>query len=310
MSLAELKHVENAWISSDFDKLEIFKDPEVEAGIEHRTDYKNTVVYFTFKDEIYVAFAVETGKELSYHYKLEGFLDETFDGSHSENRIMVSEYLVNKYHMSIGDELIVNGSVWTIYSIVTSEYFGSMIFFPENSEIGEADGYSSSGTIIQFNEAFLKNHSDILEILEGKKFTPLQQRQQYTLKSLRSYALFLIDFALLFIALSILNCYLVFFANISYKRKLYGIKKTYGASSSICFGDIFLENTLFSLLAFHIACFLVHVFRYNIPTFFYTEVTLPVYCSGVIVVFIITVLYSLMIFKKINKISTIKLLKE
>jgi len=310
MSLTELKHVENAYISLYFDDFKIFSNTEVESGIVHRTDYKNTTIYFTFKDETYKTFAVEADKELSYHYKIEGFSDDFFDDNSSENRIMVSEYLANKYHMSTGDKLIIDDSAWTIYSIVSCEYFRNMIIFPENSGIRHQDGYSSTGTIIQFTETLLKNRPDILEILEGTKFASLQQRQQLYFEGLRAYTVFIILFALLFIVLSILNCYLVFFANISYKRKMFGIKKTYGASPSICFGDILLENTIFSLLAFHIACFLVQSLRHNIPTFFYTEITFPIYGIAIVAVFIITFLYSMLIFIKINRHSTIKLLKE
>ena len=59
MSLTELKHVENAYISLYFDDFKIFSNTEVESGIVHRTDYKNTTIYFTFKDETYKTFAVE-----------------------------------------------------------------------------------------------------------------------------------------------------------------------------------------------------------------------------------------------------------
>ena len=309
LSLTEMENIENAWISSRFDKLEIFNTPDAKAGIVHRTDYRNTVVYFTFKDEIYTTFAVEADKDLSYHYKLEGFSDDIFMNIKSNKQVMVSEFLANKYHMTVGDEIIVKGVVWHINAIVTCEHFRRMIIFPKDSGIEQSDGYSSQGTIIQFSESFLNSRADVLELLKTS-FTSLQQKQQYTRESLHSYALFLVGFALLFISLSILNCYLVFYANINYKRKIYGIKKAYGASISNCFRDIFLENSIFSLLAFHIACFLVNEFRYNIPEFFYTEVTLSIYVSGMLVVFIINILYSLMIFKKINRESTIKLLKE
>jgi len=309
MSFAELKQVENTWLSSYFDEFEIFRDPEVVSGIEHRTDYKNSNVYFTFKGETYPAFAVETGKELAYHYKMEGFSDTIFDNT-SEKRIMVSENLADKYHIILGDELVIDGTTWIVDSIVVSEYFRNKIIFPENSGIKQQDGYSSSDTIIHFDKEFLSTRPDVLEILEGPKFKSLKRSETYAMKNLRSYSLFLISFAAIFITLSILNCYLVFYANFSYKRKMFGIKKTYGASSSACFGDIFLENILFSLLAYHIACFLVHIFRFNVPAFFYTKITLQVYGIGIAVVFIITVLYSLSIFRKINKLSTITLLKE
>jgi ABC-type antimicrobial peptide transport system permease subunit len=254
--------------------------------------------------------AVEVDKEFPYHYKFESFSYDMFEDNYPKKQIMVSETLSNEYHMDIGDELIIDNSIWTICSIFANEYHNRTIIFPENSGVLENCERFSPISIVQFSKEYLSKHSEITEILENSKFTTLQHREKYTLNSLRTYALFIIIFAVIFIVLSILNCYLVFFANINYKRKIYGIKRTYGASFAICFGDVFIENGIFSLLAFHIACFLVHMFRYNIPSFFYTEVSLTVYGFGIAVVFIITVLYSLLIFKTISNESTIKLLKE
>lgn len=310
MSLAELKNVENTWVSSYFDDFKIFSDPEVETGIIHRIDYRGADIFFIFKGETYMAVAVEADKDILYHYKFKDFSEDIFDNSSKENRIMIDEQLANEFRMNVGDEIIVDDSVWIVHAIVASEHFRRKIIFPEHTGVLENGDFYMKRSIVQFDETFLNARPDILGILGSVKFETLLQRQEHNLKTLRGFALFFISFALVFIAISILNCYLVFSANINYKRKMFGIKKTYGAGSYICFADIFLENTIFSILAFHIACFLVHILRYNVPTFPYTEVNLTVYGLGIIAVFIVTILYSLLIFRKINKQSTIKLLKE
>ena len=306
--LAQLKNIDNTWVSSYFHDFRIFNSPQVRAGIVHQVDYKGADIFFTFKDETYMALAVEAGKDLLYHYQFEGFSDEIFD--RSENRIMIDTNIANEFRLSVGDEIVVDDKAWKVHAIFKSEYFRRKIIFPEHAEVVENGDFHQQVSIVQFNQAFLDARPDIFGLLNGVKFDSLQQRQDHNLRTLHGFALFFIFFALVFIVLSILNCYLVFSANINYKRKMYGIKKTYGASTSICFGDILLENILYSLLSFHIACLLVHLFRYNVPTFSYTEMNLTVYGLGLIALFIVTVLYSLLIFRKINKQSTIKLLKE
>jgi len=307
MEFAKIKNTENAYILSDSRLTDVQDDPDFENGIEHRSDYGSASVYVAFKNDTFMVYGTEIDEELPYFYTFDNFSYDLFDENNPEKQVMVSKYLANKYNMKVNDEIIVNGSVWNICSVYENEYLNKSIVFPINSNALENNDMHSRSSIIQFNENYLKSDP---QILKGEGVTPLQRRQETNLKSLNMYKIFIVAFAVIFIVISILNCYLVFFSNINYKRKMYGIKKTYGASSSLCFIDVFLENCIFSLLALHISCLLVHVFRYNIPVFFYTEVNLAVYFSAMIVVLIVTVIYSLIIFKKINSISTIKLLKE
>jgi hypothetical protein len=175
---SELNHVDNAWISSHFSNFKEFNNPKIKTGIEHRTNYEFAVIHFKFQGAIHMSNALEVDQSFPFHYRIEGFSYDIFKNDRLKNQVMISENLANELHMEIDDELIVNEAVWTICSIFANEYHNRTIIFPENSGVIETGDRFSQVTIMQFKEAYLSKHTEILRILEGSEFTTLKHREE------------------------------------------------------------------------------------------------------------------------------------
>lgn len=221
----------------------------------------------------------------------------------SADQVMMDSHLARQYDVVSGDRMVLEGEVFHVFAVIDFEYLeGSFILSTKNTDLVARLAYPrvtvyTQGDLIH-PKSTIENRQRLGDKIAGE------------VASLERFKDFMRVFALIFIVLSVLNCYLIFWARMAQEVRNRMIKRLQGQRRAHIFLEILIENTVLSGLAFHMSWLMLNRWDRWLPTFFYERWTGAVYGISLGIALGIGVLYSLFQYARIQKASMIKQIRE
>lgn len=237
-------------------------------------------------------------KHYSNFFRMPDISEKGWEEFHKEpNKVLVHQNIARKLHLKTGDSLFINGVEFICLYILSQHDFKDQIVVNESGSdlIGSVQGIK--GHLFISKKALVS----LPEECKRLKFHPFQEEISNRIRSLKAFKLFLLAFSVIFIAISLLNVYLVIYTGIHAEKRNYIIKKALGEMMSGFFISFILDTTIVCLVAYHFSLILYFLLIPSVPTFFYYQITGREYfICGVFIVFTSIVLSVILCFQQVK----------
>lgn len=224
----------------------------------------------------------------------------------NKNAVLLPQSMARKYRINEGDTLNINGNTYVCFRVLTDERLRNRIIMNDGA-LSEMLKSPYTSTLVYTHDL---TENEIVQLELVTRVRSIQSDVYEEIHSLKQFRLFVGVFAALFVTMSLINCYLIFWARMENLVRNIAIKRIYGQTHLSMHLETLGENALLSLIGYHLSCIIAIISCPVVPDFFYIELNPNIYVIGLLIVLVISNAFSIMMTRRFRTIPVLTILRE